>query len=287
MIFRIILFAILMSGSVFANNNQDILISTPKEVQSGEEFLLVINIPANLMEGIAKLEIEIPNGFEASVRKTANAEFTEEPNNASFRWLKFPKNQEVEVSLTVKSPQNTDGYFVIKANAYFLAQNEPVRINIEPKIFTLVNANSIDDDMLVINEKTTVTFENFKSEGIACIRQVPYLKEGEVYVNILVSKGDFNKYGKIQEKIPTGYKVVNLKSQNAIFVYNENQSQIKYMWMNLPDKEKFVVSYKLIPVQDIDESVPFLIFGKFFYADSKTTKKVEIKERGIELGNMN
>lgn len=284
MIFRVILFTLLwaITFSSYASS-QDILISSPKEVNAGDDFLVIVSIPSNLMSGIAKLELELPNGFDANVRKAANSEFKYESSIASFRWLNFPGTEEVKISINITTPSNTDGYFILKANAYYLSQNEPVKINIEPQIFTLINLVESNDEMLVINDKTKITFDNFKSEGVACIRQVPYLKNGEVFVNLLVSKGNYNKYGKIQEKIPSGYKVINTNSQNAIFVFNEKQRSIKYMWMNMPDKEKFVVSYKLIPTKDIDESNPFLIFGTFFYADNKITKTVEIKERGIEL----
>lgn len=284
MFFRILFFSIFLSSFLFAKaSNDEILINVPKEIKSGDDFIVVVFIPDNLMKGIAKLELELPNGFEAEARKTENGNFSFESQKASYNWLNYPSQHAIEVSINVSSPKNTDGYFVIKANAFYLSQNEPVKINIEPKIFTLVNASASDEDMVIINQKTTITFENFKSEGIACIRQVPYLENGEVYVNILVSKGDLNKYGKVQEKIPVGYKVTNLKSQNAIFVYNQKQRLIKYMWMNLPDKDKFIVSYKLIPEYEIDEDQPFLIFGSFFYAENNITQSVEIKERGIDL----
>ena len=284
MFLRILLLSIILINSCFAfNNEQDILISSPKEVDAGDNFLLIVSIPANLLSGVTKIQLDLPNGFEAKVRKTGNAEFKFIDQKASFQWLKFPESEIVEVSIDITTPTSYEGYYVIKAKALYFKNSEPVKISIQPQILTLVKNSTQGNDMLLINDKTTVTFESFKSEGVACIRQVPYLKDGEIFVNLLISKGNFNKYGKIQEKIPTGYRVVNIKSHNAIFVFNDKQRTLKYMWMNMPDKDKFIVTYKLIPTKDIDDSNPFLIFGNFFYADKNSTKSVEIAERGIDL----
>jgi len=90
-------------------------------------------------------------------------------------------------------------------------------------------------------------------------------------------------YGKIQENIPPGYEAVNVKSQNAIFVYNKRQNIVKYLWMNMPEKPQYIVSYKLIRTAKVDESNPFLIFGTFSYAINNQTLTIDIQERGIDL----
>lgn len=261
----------------------EILINTPKEVIAGNDFLVVVNIPANYLEGISRIEFQFPNGFEAKVKKASNADFKFENQNGLFQWLTFPKNEEVEISMLVSVAPTIEGYFVIKASGSYLKHDEPVRIDLFPQIITIKPGNMSEMDIIQQNELTKYTYEEFNSEGVACIRQVPYIKDSEVIVNLLVSKGDINKYGKIQEQIPVGYDVVNVKSQNAIFVYNKGQRIVKYMWMNMPTKAKFIVTYKLVPTEIIPEDEPFLIFGEFFYAENNKTLTVDIQERGIEL----
>lgn len=266
---------------------QKITLNSIDKIEAGREFLLSISIPSNLMNGISKMEIELPNGFKTELRNKANASFKFENQIATFQWLKFPEDTEIEISLNINTPPNIDGYFVIKASAYFFKANEPIKINVEPKVILVIkNATISEKTLLEQKEKTLISYKEFKSEGVACIRQVPFVKNNEVIVNLLVSKGDFNKYGKIQERIPMGYKAVNIKSHNAMFVYNKKKNIIKYLWMNMPGKEKFIVSYKLIPLKEIDDSNPFLIFGDFYYSDNNQTKVIEIKERGIELSNV-
>jgi len=272
----------LFAGSVLGQED-GILINAPKEVKAGNEFLMVISLPENQMEGVARLQIEFPNGFTAVAKTNMNADFKFVNQKATFQWLKYPENQIVEVKMMVTVAPTLEGYFVVKGVANWIKSTEPFRANIYPLVIAVVPGETSESDLLASQEKTKVTYDEFKSEGVACIRQVPYEKDGEIIVNVMVSKGDLDKYGKIQEKIPVGYTVENVKSQNAIFIYNERQQLVKYMWMNMPSSPKFIVTYKLIPQQTIDESVPFLIYGIFYYAENNMTQTIDIQERGIDL----
>ncbi|MBI9068800.1 MAG: hypothetical protein JEZ09_16005 [Salinivirgaceae bacterium] len=277
----ITLVGIFLGSILFAQ--EDILINIPEKIKAGNEFLLVVNIPANHMKGISRLQLVLPNGFNATAKETMNSDFKFEDQKAQFLWLNYPVDEELEVTLGVTVAPTIEGYFVIKGMANWLQNNEPLRSNIYPQVITVLAGDKSEDELLSNVEKTKFSYEQFSSEGVACIRQVPYEENGEIIVNILISKGDFNKYGKLQEKIPVGYEVENVKSHNAIFVYNSKQKLVKYMWMNMPQKPKFIVTYKLKPTAEIDESNPFLIYGTFYYADNNKTIPVDIQERGIEL----
>jgi len=279
-----VLYALLTSLSLLAQE-KEILVNIPKEVKAGNDFIMIVNIPANYFNGIARLQFTLPNGLTATARKTTNAEFSFENQKGTFHWLNFPQDQDVELSMNVSTAPTIQGYFVIKGDVSYLKGNEPEHFEIIPQIITVKPGDLTDVEMKEQLEMTKVTYEEFKSEGVACIRQVPYLENGEIIVNLLVSKGEFNKYGKIQENIPVGYQVVNVKSYNAIFVYNSKQHVVKYMWMNMPMAPKFVVTYKLIATDHVNKNDPFLIYGTFYYADNNRTLTVDIQERGIELQN--
>jgi len=274
---------ILLIAKPLMSQEEDILIIAPKKVKAGNEFLLIISLPANHMQGVARLQIELPDGFTAISKKTINSDFKFENQKATFQWLSYPVNQVVEVSMSVMVAPTIEGYFVIKGIANWIKSTEPLRSNIYPQVITVLPGETTQEDLLELKKETKFTYDEFTSEGVVCIRQVPYEKDGEIIVNVMVNKGDFNKYGKIQEKIPIGYRVENVKSHNAIFIFNERQNTIKYMWMNMPSQSKFVVTYKLIPTMEIDDSNPFIIYGTFYYADNNKTKTVNIQERGIEL----
>lgn len=276
-----VLFIIIIGTFQLFAQGDEVIINTPQKTKAGNEFLIVISVPANKYQGVVRLNFELPNGFSANSKKKANADFEFSNQVASFKWLKFPQNQVVELSMTVTTQPTIEGYFVIRPKVSYLKNNEPVRNDLFPQIITVEPGEFSETDWQEHIDETKVTFEEFKSEGIACIRQVPYLEQGEVVVNLLVSKGELNKYGKIQEKIPEGYKVENIRSKNAIFVFNQSQNIVKYMWMSMPEQPKFVVSYKLTPIKDIDDDQPFIIYGSFYYAQNNKTERVDIQERGI------
>ncbi|MDA3890702.1 MAG: hypothetical protein PF517_03455 [Salinivirgaceae bacterium] len=279
---KLIILLVFISGSV-NGQEEGILISVPKEVKAGNEFLMIISLPENHMQGVARMQIELPNGFTPEVKEKMNADFRFKNQKATFQWLSYPENQPVEVKLTITVAPQLEGYFVLKGVANWINSTEPLRSNIYPQVITVIPGETTEDMLIARQEKTKITYDDFTSEGVACIRQVPFEENGEVIVNVMVSKGDLNKYGKIQEKIPVGYRVENVKSHNAIFIFNERQQLVKYMWMNMPSTPKFIVTYKLIPEVKIDESNPFIIYGTFYYAENNMTQTVDVQERGIEL----
>lgn len=280
--YQFIFIILMLSVKAMAQDNE-ILINVPKEVKAGNEFLLNVSFPINCMVGASRLQLQLPNGFVANPKKKENADFTFENQKASYQWLSFPENQVVEVSMGITVAPALEGYFVIKGMANWIANGEPHRTDIYPQVITVKSMEMSDKELKNNIANSNSSIAEINSNEISCIRQVPYEENGEVIVNILISKGELNKYGKIQEVIPYGYRVENIKSQNAIFVYSEKLNTVKYMWMTMPEKSKFLVSYKLIPTEKVDTANPFLITGMFHYAVNNKTLVVDILERGIEL----
>jgi hypothetical protein len=279
-LFSVLSFVCLIQG-VFAQN--DILVNIPKEVKAGNEFIAVVSLPKGQLHGVSRLQLKLPNGFSATERNSAQADFKFENQKVSFFWLNYPENLAIELSFNVSVSPTIEGYFVFKGEANWMDQKEPFRTEIYPQVITIKAGDKSEEELLQSLEKTRFKYDVLETEGINCLRQVPFAEDGAIIVNLLINKGDLNKYGKIQEKIPMGYKVENLKSQNAIFVYNERQNIVKYMWMSMPAKPRFVVSYKLIPTNKVDDSNPFLIVGSFYYAENNQTTSVDIQERGIVI----
>ena len=112
--------------------SQEILINIPEKRKAGNEFLLVVNIFENHMKGIARLQIELPNGFSAVAKKSMHADFKFEGQKAQFVWLNYPENKEVEVTLGVTTTPTIEGYFVIKGMGSWLENNEPIKSQIFP-----------------------------------------------------------------------------------------------------------------------------------------------------------
>ena len=132
-----------------------------------------------------------------------------------------------------------------------------------------------------------IEYSYIKEQGVTAIRQKPYLDDdNNAIVNILVSKGELSSFGKIEETIPPGYMAESIVSNSAIFVFNKSNRKVKYLWMNMPAMNQFVISYKLVPEEGRLENIPFIITGEFMYAEGSTSKTKEILERNIELSKL-
>jgi hypothetical protein len=119
---------------------------------------------------------------------------------------------------------------------------------------------------------------------IACIRQTPYASDigNEYIVNLLVNKGNKEKFAKIEEKIPAGYTAVDMERKDAIFTFKEGSA--KFLWMNLPADPYFIVSYRLIPDNGLGKNPS--LQGKFSYLEEEKTMVIDIMEDRSDFNNL-
>lgn len=256
-------------------------LNMPDSAQSDTEFLVEVVIRKGDVEGFARFQQKLPNGFKAVARQTANGEFTFVDQKVKIQWMKVPMDNEIVVSYAIQvDPTIQSGQYTFDGSFSYILDNAVQVANASSRIIQ-VNA---DTDLDMANQQAKaieVGDVQVNLKTIDCIRQKPYLNEdNEVVVNLLITKGSLNGFGKVQEQIPVGYRAESLKSKNSIFTYKNHI--VKFLWMNMPADENIVVSYKLVPEGDIPDE-EFMIVGTFSYAESDRTKTVNIAERNIEL----
>ena len=255
--------------------------SIPKEIGAGKRFNINVFINKQELKSFARLQLDLPHGFTASEKISSNGDFKFENNKVTIFWIELPDDENFSVSIQVDVAPNMQGYYVISGKFSFIEEKINKSLEIYPHVITVApkGAESSGFNMLTAQSKS----DSANFEVINCVRQEPYLSnENVVIVKLLVYKSDLDKFGKIEEHIPSGFKPECLKSRNAIFVYNSKSRIIKFMWMNLPEEQQFVVSYKLIPEQEIPEHM-LTITGTFSYAEDKTSKTIDIVEKNIEI----
>lgn len=266
-----------------AQDKVDIAYIIPEKVEAGSEFAVNVNIRKGNLSGIARFQMDFPNGFEVIEKKSANGEFRFQDQSLIVQWLKLPIEDQFDLSFTVKLNPGIEGFFVLKGGFHYIAGNEKKLKELYPHILTVSPTKGEENSAIITVEQNLYDVSGIVNDEISCIRQKPVLDvNNEITVNLLITKGTLNKFGKIQEQIPLGYKAVNETSQGAIFVFNQKSRIVKYMWMNMPVESQFKVTYKLIPIEDISNE-PFIINGKFLYAENNTTKEVNVVERNIEF----
>lgn len=276
----IIVFVLL--SYVVQSQQLDINIKAPEEVYSGSDFIVNVHVTKAKLRGFGRLLVKIPSGFTPNEKKSARGKFEFTDNKIKVIWLELPDEKNFTVTFALKAPPNMEGFQVIRAEMNVGTESGAVTAEARPHIVTVKKTDNI-----TTTDSVVFQYSYIKEMGVSAIRQKPYLNDsGQAIVNILVNKGDLTGFGKIEETIPPGYMVESLKSNGAIFVYNKNNRKIKFLWMNMPQIQHYIISYKLIPEKGSLENIPFIITGSFLYAEGSTTKEVDLMERNIDLKKM-
>jgi len=252
----------------------------PDQVRAGSEFTIEITISKGDVSGFARFMQDLPNGFTAREKVSANGEFRFEDQKVKFQWMRLPYDQVVVVSYIVQVAPTVSGTFNIGGTFSYIANNQVSNIEVPKKTIT-VNAGDVAGGEIDVEPATGFKYGNITLRNVDCVRQKPYLNESnEVIVTLLVNKGNIDQFGKIQEQIPMGYIATSVKSKNAIFTYKNRI--VKFLWMNLPPEPQFTVTYKLVPENEIPDQA-FIITGTFSYAENERTKVIDIVERNVDL----
>ena len=260
-------------------------LNMPDSAQSDSEFLVEVTIKKGDIEGFARFQQKLPDGFKAVARQTANGDFSFVDQKVKIQWMKVPYDKELVVSYAIQvDPGIAAGTYNFGGSFSYILDNAVQVANLENKsvrITTDETAQNLTNQPTMVIQKGDVQV-NLKT--VDCIRQKPYLNsDNEVIVNLLINKGNLSGFGKVQEQIPVGYRAESIKSKNSIFTYKNHI--VKFLWMNMPNNsgdDNFVVSYKLIPEGEIPDE-EFQIIGTFSYAESDRTKTINIAERNVDL----
>jgi hypothetical protein len=265
----------------FFSSDVNILLNMPTSANAGDEFLVEVTISKGDIEGFARFQQDLPVGFTAIARQTANGDFRFEDQKVKIQWMRVPYDREVVISYAIQVAPTVSGTFNFDGKFSYIFENGVQTENVPSQSITIIGDETAAGTAELAS--TTYSYQNVGLKNIDCIRQKPYLNENnEVIVNLMINKGDLKDFGKLQEQIPRGYRAESLRSKNSIFTFKN--SIIKFLWMNMPNEPQFVVSYKLIPEGDIPDQA-FIITGTFSYAENERTKTLNIADREVDLDN--
>ena len=282
------MFVLLVLNSVFTDI--DVRMNAPGQIEAGNEILIQISLDKSDFDSFARFQQEIPAGLTPIPVETANADFSFKDQKVQFIWLKLPSEQSIKISYKLKVDQRLKGSFNLNGTFSYIADNQRESVSVNPQNITITPSSTIDPKLIVdINDfKNLITpVQEIKTgvEQVKCIRQMPYLADQttqEYIVNLLVNKGNKEKFAKIQENVPEGYTAANIESKDAIFTFKDQT--VKLLWMNLPADPYFVVSYKLIPNEGVTEKPN--LNGTFSYIENDNTLSIDISEQEVNLKNI-
>ncbi len=110
----------------------------PANVKPGSEFTVELTIKKGDADGFAKLQQELPDGFEATGGATSGASFAFTNNSVKFIWMALPNDKEFKVSYKVKVDASiiTGEKFIAGKFAY-VVNNVKQQVEISPVTITI------------------------------------------------------------------------------------------------------------------------------------------------------
>jgi len=267
---------ILVLNSIFGNVS--ITENIPNNVKAGDQFTVSVTIDKTNIGAFGRYQLQLPNGFEAKGKDSNGGVFSFEDSKVRINWYQLPYDDRFTFTFDIIVPPTISGDFQLSSSFAYVKDNNRT-IDEQPVHTLTVEGIESIEDLTAVN---TYNYQGVRMKEVDCIRQKPYMNENnEIIVNLLVvNKVGINEYGKIQEQIPRGYKAVSLRGKNSIFT--NNGRIIKFMWMQLPSSEHFVVTYKLIQTEEIPNQI-FLIKGEFTFTRNGRNQVVDIAERNVNL----
>ncbi len=280
----------LMFVSIFNIGDANLSMYVPREVVAGTEFDVQITLNKGTAESFARFQQELPRGLTAQVVESPNATFAFEDQKVKFIWLRLPADEELKISYKIRIDERLKGSFSLAGLFSYIDGNERKSVNLTPSNVTIKPSQRIDPSLIVdINEyQQLIPVQppiSLTASNVRCVRQSPYFidQSNDMRVNILVNKGSTEKFAKIEEIIPPGYIAEGINTRDAIFTYKDNT--VKFLWMNLPPDQRFIVNYRLAPVDGVGK-VELPIKGTFSFIVNGATQVIDIVQRDVDLTNL-
>lgn len=96
----------------------------PSSVKPGGEFNVELNISKGDISGFAKLQQDLPTGFNAFPGESANSTFSFKDRKVKFLWMALPATTDIKVSYKVVVDASVSGNQIMEGNFSFIRNNE-------------------------------------------------------------------------------------------------------------------------------------------------------------------
>jgi len=281
-----------LAGVLFLNflfdGGVSLEMNAPSTVEAGKDFQVEITINKGQLEGFSRFQQLLPAGLKAISDNAANADFSFKDHRVRLIWLRMPDQQTVTLTYNVHVDPRLKGNFTIGGKFSYIYNNQRQSVDVDPVSVTITPSPDIDPSLIVdINDfekKVIPDLTPAATDQVICIRQKPIVTApGEFTVNLLVNKAGKEKFAKIEENIPAGYRAISGETKDAIFTFKDQTA--KFLWMNLPSPPYFIVSYKIIAQEDVSSLPPLDIKGTFSYIEDGKTEVVDITQTDTNIKN--
>lgn len=263
------------------------------EINVGDTVGVLIN--KGDLSGFAKLQQDIPLGFEVDIIDSKGGTFSFKDNVLKIIWISLPTEEEFNVTylLTALAPEKEA--YTLDGKFSYIEQNEKQSVDYSSasikigKESTLIADNEAStkeksknkqDKKSTKKKDTNSEVSKLVAEGDDFIvyRQLSKIEQtNKLKVEILIEKEEINSFGKIEEFIPLGYTAYEGNSNEGFFSFKNNV--VKILWMAMPFGDRLTASYILEKNEVVDNVDK--IKGKFSFLKNEETFEADLASSDI------
>ena len=276
---------VLVIVSSFSDQNVYLHIYAPNEVEAGTTIDVEIELHKANLSGFARFQQELPYGVTASPVYPADMNFSFEDNKLNMIWLSLPDEEITNIRYRLHINERLKGDLNLEGIFSYIENNQRKSADAPGMMLTINQSPDIEESMVVdVNRAREILVSPVPvidpGVNVFAVRQEPVPDNDLGYiVNILVNKGDKNHFAKIEETIPDGFTAIEIDSKDGIFSFSNQTARI--IWRNLPIESNFLVSYRLVPHEGVEETPE--LRGEFSFMQNDITASRQIVERDANL----
>jgi hypothetical protein len=135
-----------------------------------------------------------------------------------------------------------------------------------------------------LNLIAILSLKFFFAEEVSVEQNIPeQVQAGESFVvEVTINKEDREGFAKWQQSLPLGFIAESVETEGATFSFKDQE--IKLIWMALPKKESFTISYRVYTEPTLEGD--FELIGKFSFIENNERKDVVSSPHKITLGEV-
>lgn len=258
--FVLLLYRMIFTGDVTVTQ------SLPETASANSEFTVELTINKGNIDGAAKLQQELPQGFTAIAIENNGASFTFSNQILRLMWVSLPAESEFKVSYKIVVDKNVSGTKSFGGDFSYVEENTKKSVEISA---SEINITSERPQAANTANEEVKPSDAIQTQAISCKRELPSEVSKDFIVKIIIKKGGLSDFAKIEEMLPEGYTATAITTAGSAFTFIDRK--VKFVWIALPKQEEFSVSYKVSITKDIEGTKQ--IEGVFSYLENNETRK--------------
>lgn len=268
----------------------------PKNIAKGEEVAVEIKIDKGTMTGFAKFQLELPEGISVKEIDSKGANFDFDGGTAKWVWANIPSDNEIVIKLSLIGGNTTDEiktidgkYFYVENNAKQVVEMKPVEIAVGNESSS---TNKSTTNAPTTNTETTITTPNESATSqsvstnpnkepianIDIVRTIEKNSDNEYTINLKIKKDGTKGFARYSDDLPENLIAKSIITDGSSF--SATDGKIKFVWVNVPDKEELNVSYTIS-----GSNASLKLNGEYSFLEENQSKKHILKSEVITFGD--